>query len=132
MFDTFIADSIIREMDNDTYAEESTLAISQYMSMQFYPAQYIESVISALGLMRKLSNTDLSFQLNHTHVTLFKASESCSEKVGGDQFAQYLLTLADNNIQQAVSRPLEIVSLRCSHFNILEQVDEIIRVLGKQ
>jgi hypothetical protein len=111
----FLLDSSIRTDRNnkETENEKTNFLVELEKDiLEKHGKLYLEKVISAQQPNRELAKSSISAYLKHSKIILFKASESGDEDP--DSFSEA------NNIDLFADK-VEIVSLQCAHYDILEK-----------
>ena len=95
------------------------------MFLEAYPAAYVEKIIDAYDAEYCIETSDLSHKLQHTRVTLHKATKPYTQFNSAEFNAlnDYVLTLRMNNIENSC-RYVEVNNVDCHHWDIIQQFDE--------
>jgi amino acid adenylation domain-containing protein/non-ribosomal peptide synthase protein (TIGR01720 family) len=124
LLDTFIRDEFI----NLAIKKENEVSIQRIYEKELeevenFMVDYKRNVFSATDSEDKIASTRIDYNLIHTKITLFKATQiertTNETLVENSELDKYLKKLKMNNID-IVSNNIKVINLKCNHYNILD------------
>ena len=127
----FLLDTVIFDAKLCFYQKQSVTQktnLEKFLYSQSYDAEYVTKIIANYDSEIKLAESQVSRQLKHSQITLFKAMQQGNQFAGeiNDSMIDYILSLDTNNIDKVItdSQQLQVIKLSdASHWNILEQLN---------
>ena len=127
LLDTRINDEYQWILTNSISHEKPELELRQYFIDADIDNSYAEKVIHAATINRVINGEHISGKLCFSEITLFKAMEldTNTHDAARLKWAQYALSVKDNNIQAVSAKPIKVVPMNCRHDNMIEKTDEL-------
>ncbi|NMG10981.1 non-ribosomal peptide synthetase [Brasilonema sp. UFV-L1] len=126
LLDTILPNEETRKLTGNI--DHSLMKAQMYeMLLKHYPASYVDKIISAYDAECNIETTDISHDLKHTNITLYKATGT-DTRFNNREFNllnKYVLTLENNNIEY-ISNNIKTYYVDCHHGNIIASYYKIV------
>ncbi len=129
LLDTVIKDSSIEKILSQSNCSMLKEQLKNVM-LDKYSSNYVNKVIDSFDTEVKLFKDKISNRLNKSNVILLKAikQDNLLNNKAYINLNKYILTLSDNNISDITSN-LTVLEISSNHGEIIERLDDIIKVL---